>query len=118
LSSTKSLQTELLETKQKLLEQKQIVSELNTAKKHAQQIQTKFNALQLDYESQKKITENMLESCNEKCKNSEQNLLEAQKVIATLESNILLLKHENEKNLIEIQGMLCMYILYFNSLKG
>lgn len=108
MSSTKSLQTELLETKQKLVEQKQIASELNIAKKHAQQIQTKFNTLQLDYESQKKITENMLQSCNEKCKNAEQNLLEAQKVIATLESNILLLKHENEKNLIKIQGMLCM----------
>ncbi|XP_060874388.1 unconventional myosin-Va isoform X3 [Metopolophium dirhodum] len=103
LSSTKSLQTELLETKQKLIEQKQIASELNIAKKHAQQIQTKFNTLQIDYESQKKITENMIESCNEKCKNAEQNLLEAQKVIAALESNILLLKHENENNLIEIQ---------------
>jgi len=108
LSSTKSLQTELLETKQKLIEQKQIASELNIAKKHAQQIQTKFNTLQIDYESQKKITENMIESCNEKCKNAEQNLMEAQKVITALESNILLLKHENEKKLIEIQGMLCM----------
>jgi len=55
----------------------------------------------------------MVESCNEKCKNAEQNLLEAQKVIAALESNILLLKHENEKSLKEIQGMLC-YILYLN----
>jgi len=54
------------------------------------------------------MTDNMIESCNEKCKNAEQNLLEAQKVIAALESNILLLKHENETNLIEIQGMLCM----------
>lgn len=106
MSSTKSLQTELLETKQKLVEQKQIASELIIAKKHAQQIETKFNSLQTEYESEKKTTENMLESYNDRCKKTEQDLLEAQKIIAALESNVLLLKHENEKNLRDIEGML------------
>jgi len=107
---TKPLQAELQETKQKLVEQKQIASELNIAKKHVQQIQTKFNTLQMDYESEKKTTESLLETCNDKCKKTENNLLEAQKVIAALESNLILLKHENENNLKEIQGMLIIIL--------
>jgi len=114
LSSAKSLQSELLETKQKLVEQKQIASELVIAKKHAQQIQTKFDTLQIEFESEKKTTENILESYNNRCKKAEQDLLEAQQIIAALESNVLLLKRENEKNLKDIEGMLNLprYILY------
>lgn len=81
-------------------------SELNITKKNAQQIQSKFNALQIEYETEKKTTANVIESCNDRCKKAEQNLLEAQNTIASLESKLVLLKHENEKNIKEIQGML------------
>lgn len=75
------------------------------AKKHAQQIQNQFNALQIEYETDKKTSAQMLESYNEKCTNAEQKLLEAQKTIADLELNLVLLKQENEKSLKQIQGI-------------
>lgn len=105
LASTKSLEIELQETKQKLAEQKQIASEVTVAKKHAQQIETQFNALLIEYESDKKTSAQMLESYNNKCSNAEQKLLEAQKTISDLELNLNLLKQENEKSLKEIQGI-------------
>lgn len=105
VASTKLLEAELQETKQKLVEQKQITSELNAAKKQAQQIQIQFNSLHAEHESDKKAAEQMIESYNDKCKNFEQKLLEAQKTIADLESNLILVRQDNEKSLNEIQGI-------------
>jgi len=61
---------------------------------------------------EKKTTKNILESYNDRCIKAEQNLLEAQQIIAALESNVLLLKHENEKNLKDIEGMLKCTLIY------
>lgn len=105
MTSTKSLETELQEAKQKLAEQKQIASELNMSKKYAKQIETQLNILQLEYESEKKITAQTLQSYNDKFTNTEQKLMEAQKIIADLEYNLVLIKEENEKSLKEIQGI-------------
>jgi len=69
------------------------------------EIETQLNTLQIEYESEKKIAAETLQSCNNKFTNSEQKLLEAQKMIADLESNLISIKEENVKSLKEIQGM-------------
>lgn len=104
LSSTKSLEIELQETKQKLAEQKQITSELNVIKKHSQKLQAQLDALQTEYEAEKKTSAQTLESYMAKCTNAEQKLLEAQQTIEHLESTLVLLKNNNEKSLMDIEG--------------
>lgn len=105
MNTTKSLETELQETKNKLSESKQIVSELSNAKKHAQQVQTQLDNLQAQYEAEKTTAAQMLESYNVKYTNAEQKLLEALKNIADLESAMVVLREENEKQLKDIQGV-------------
>lgn len=117
MNSSKSLKVELQETKQKLAEYKQIASELNITKKNEQQILAQFNALQTEYESEKKIAAQTLKSYNDKCTDAENKLLEAQKIITDLESNMIILKQDNEKSLKEFQGfknILCAKLIDIN----
>lgn len=86
------------------MEQKQITSELNVTKKQTQQLQVQFDALQTEYETKKRITAQTLESYQNKCTDTEQKLLEAQKIIENLESTLVLLKKNNEKSLKDIEG--------------
>lgn len=106
------METELQDTKLKLAEQKKMTSELNVVKKQAKQIETQFNTLQAEYESEKKTAEQKLKSYNDKCINTEQKLLEAQKMIADLESTLVLLKDNHEISLKEIQGIF-LYVVYY-----
>lgn len=90
---------------------------MNVVKKHSQKIQSQFNTLQTEYESEKNSYTQIIESLNIKCTNAEQQYLEAQKRITDLELNIVLLKQENEKSLKEIQGnMLKILILLYEIL--
>lgn len=113
LSSTKLLEIELHENRQKLAEQKQIILELNINKKQAQKVEAQLKALQTQYEAEKEITAQMIQSYNDKCTNTEQKLLDAQKIIENLESTVTIIKQENEKNLKDIQGiynfLFCVY---------
>lgn len=86
------------------MEQKQITSELNVNKKHTQQLQVQLDALQTEYEAEKKTTAQTLESYKDKCTDAEQKLLEAQKIIENLESTLVLLKKNNEKSLKDVEG--------------
>lgn len=104
LSSTKLLEIELQENRQKLAEQKQIISELNIGKKQAQKVEVQLKALQTQYEAEKEIASQMIQSYNDKCTNTEQKLSDAQKIIENLESTIMTIKQENEKNIKDIQG--------------
>lgn len=78
---------------------------MNIVKKQAKQIEIQFNTLQTEYESEKKNAIQKLESYNDKCMNTEQKFLEAQKIIADLESTLVLLKDNHETSLKEIQGI-------------
>lgn len=105
LSSTKVLEVELHENRQKLAEQKQIISELNISKKQAQKVETQLKALETQYEAEKEITAQIIQSYNDKCTNTEQKLSDARKIIENLESSLTTIKQENEKNLKDIQGI-------------
>lgn len=105
LSSTKLLEIELQENRQKLAEQKQTISDLNIRKKQAQKVEAQLKALQTQYEAEKEITAQMIQSYNDKCTNTEQKLSDAQKIIENLESTITTIKQENEKNIKDIQGI-------------
>lgn len=78
---------------------------MKTFKKQAQQIQSKFDKLLAENETIKKTSLEKLESVNNKCTNAEQKLLDAQKIIAELESELVTLKQENETSLKDLQGM-------------
>lgn len=86
---------------------------MNVFKKNSQKIQSQFNTLQTEYESEKNSYTQIIESLNIKCTNAEQQYLEAQKRITDLELNIVLLKQENEKSLKEIQGNMLNKYLYY-----
>jgi pyridoxine 5'-phosphate synthase PdxJ len=79
---------------------------MNSIKKHANEIQLKYNALQQEYECDKKKTAQLIESYSDKYTNSEQKLIKALQTIVELESKLVTLKEEQEKKLKEIQGML------------
>ncbi|VVC36488.1 Hypothetical protein CINCED_3A024235 [Cinara cedri] len=103
LSSAKSLEIELQETKQKLMEQKQITSELNIVKKNSHQMQIQYSTLQAEYESEKKTFSQKLESYDDKYSKAEQELFKAQQKIEELESNLVVLKQDNQQKLKEIE---------------
>lgn len=107
------METELQDTKLKLAEQKKITSELNIVKKQAKQIEIQFNTLQAEYESEKKTAEEKLNSFNDKCMNTEQKLVDAQKMIADLESTLVLLKDNHKISLKEIQGRCIKFVVYY-----
>ncbi|XP_050522189.1 unconventional myosin-Va isoform X2 [Daktulosphaira vitifoliae] len=102
ISTTKLLENELQEAKQKLSDQKSISLELIALKKKVQHDETKFNTLTMKYESEKKITEEKLEFYKEKLKTDENSLMEAQKIISDLKLTLLQAKQDNEKKINEI----------------
>lgn len=85
---------------------------MNSIKKHANEIQLKYNALQQEYECDKKKTAQILESYSDKYTIAEQKLIQALQTIVELENKLVTLKEEQETNLKEIQGI--MKIVVFN----
>lgn len=68
-------------------------------------MQIQYNALQAEYESEKKTFAQKLKSYDDKYSNVEQELFKAQQTIKELESNLVILTLDNEKKIKEMQGM-------------
>lgn len=80
-------------------------------------MQLKLNALQQEYDCDKKNNAQLLELYSNKCTNAEQELIKAHQTILELETKLVTLKEDQEVHLKKLQGMLKYQIFCVQYLK-